>query len=355
MTTDLILLPAFIPERIAFLGVDIQQVLQHAGLPAKLFDKGRVRVSTRQFFSLWAALEAAGAPPDFGLRAGTMAPPPGQYDIASMAAFHSTTFREALMKLGRYKRLVCPEMLSIDVQNGQARVQLHWLLAEDQMPPSLLTDSVFASILALLTRGTGKHITPLRVELTRPRQNEALLKQHFGGDIVFDATHDRLVFAAEVLDEPFLVQKPELLDMLVPGLDSVLPGRTVSSPWVEQARESISHNMRGQRPSVESVARDLCVSPRTLQRRLEEADTSYQQLLDDVRHGTARRLLASTELEPGEIAFLLGFEELNSFTRAFSGWEGATPLRWRTARLASPKSSTEADFAPVSRLDENLT
>ena len=95
--------------------------------------------------------------------------------------------------------------------------------------------------------------------------------------------------------------------------------------------------MWGQRPSVEVVAKDLCVSPRTPQRRLEESGTNYQQLLDEVRQDTAHKLLAATDLESGQIAFLLGFEELNSFTRAFHGWEGATPMRWRATRVAASK------------------
>jgi AraC-like DNA-binding protein len=82
---------------------------------------------------------------------------------------------------------------------------------------------------------------------------------------------------------------------------------------------------------VDKLAADLRLSPRTLQRRLVEQGTSYQALLDDVRRETARRLLSATDLDPGEIAFLLGFAELNSFTRAFRGWEGTTPLRWREA------------------------
>jgi AraC-like DNA-binding protein len=74
------------------------------------------------------------------------------------------------------------------------------------------------------------------------------------------------------------------------------------------------------------------MSPRTLQRRLEQLGTSYQRLLDDVRRDTARRLLVDTDLDAGEVAFFLGFEELNSFTRAFHAWEGVTPSRWRESR-----------------------
>ena len=75
------------------------------------------------------------------------------------------------------------------------------------------------------------------------------------------------------------------------------------------------------------------MSARTLQRRLGELGTSYQQVLDDVRRRSARRLLANTDLATSEVAFLLGFEEMNSFTRAFHVWEGTSPGKWRaTAR-----------------------
>jgi len=74
---------------------------------------------------------------------------------------------------------------------------------------------------------------------------------------------------------------------------------------------------------------------RTLQRRIGELGTTYQDLLDDVRRRSARRLLTSTDLDTVEVAFLLDFEEVNSFARAFHAWEGTTPARWRTMRLVS--------------------
>jgi AraC-like DNA-binding protein len=99
--------------------------------------------------------------------------------------------------------------------------------------------------------------------------------------------------------------------------------------------------MTGERPSVDKVAREMRMSPRTLQRRLGELGSSYQVLLDDVRRDASRRLLATTDLDAAEIAFLLGFEELNSFGRAFHAWEGATPLQWReTHRWADGRVTT---------------
>jgi AraC-like DNA-binding protein len=74
------------------------------------------------------------------------------------------------------------------------------------------------------------------------------------------------------------------------------------------------------------------MSARTLQRRLHDEGASYQQVLDDVRLRTARRLLSRTQLRAEEIAFLLGFDEFNSFTRAFRTWEGVSPNGWRARR-----------------------
>ena len=76
------------------------------------------------------------------------------------------------------------------------------------------------------------------------------------------------------------------------------------------------------------------MSSRTLQRRLGEFGASYQGLLDAVRRDTSRRLLVDTDLDASEVAFLVGFEELNSFSRAFHGWEGVTPIRWRGGQRA---------------------
>jgi len=93
------------------------------------------------------------------------------------------------------------------------------------------------------------------------------------------------------------------------------------------------------------VARRLRVSSRTLQRRLDECRTSFQQQLAGVRRTTASRLLANTELDTVAIAMLLGFVEPNSFARAFRAWERTTPLRWRERKSRQPNMSDEGTLS----------
>src|SRR5262249_47773599 len=119
---------------------------------------------------------------------------------------------------------------------------------------------------------------------------------------------------------------------LVPGLEAALPAprhARSDTPLVDRVKAAIRARMQGRRPMVDAIAGELAMSPRSLQRKLGEFGTTYQRLLDEVRERIACELLGTTELDHGEIAFLLGFEELNSFNRAFSSWKGTTPLRWR--------------------------
>jgi AraC-like DNA-binding protein len=313
VNADLVPVPNQLLERLAAVGVDVAGALQQARLSRSQL-AARARLTTREFFAFWRAVEQAGGARDLGLRLGSEASP-HQLDVASLAALHATNLGEALKKLARYKRLVCPEEIGIEIADGEARIRFHWILAEEQVP-LLIVDGAFATVVAIARRGMGRPVAPRRVELTRRRADEAALARHFGCDIHFDAPLDLLVLDERALAEPFVTHNEDLLAVMLPGLE---------------VRILLGRQMRGERPTVEKIAREIGMSPRTLQRRLEEAGTTYQELLDEVRRQSARRLLTHTDLDAGEVAFLLGFEELNSFTRAFQAWEGTTPTRWRAS------------------------
>jgi AraC-like DNA-binding protein len=80
---------------------------------------------------------------------------------------------------------------------------------------------------------------------------------------------------------------------------------------------------------MEAVANKLAVSKRTLQRRLNEESTTFNNELNKPRESLARHYLAKSEMSGGQISFLLGFEDPNSFFRAFHSWTGLTPNQMR--------------------------
>jgi AraC-like DNA-binding protein len=338
MSSDQIALSSALSARLRTLGVDIERVAQLAGLPEGLLSERRekVKLSTRQFFDIWRAL-AQLSDTSFGLRLGGEVPPE-HYDIASVAALHSATLGDALQKVARYKRLLCPEELMLVEDGDSIRLHTRWTMAKSHAP-DLLIDAMFASIITLCRRGTGQSIHPRAIELTRRPDPASPLSHYFGCPVHFNAPLDVLVFDRALMHHPFITYNQDMLTVLLPGLEVELAKSLQGDSLPSQVMAILGRSMRGQRPSVNSVAAELYVSPRTLQRRLQQHGYSYQQLLDKTRHRTACQLLAETSLEPGEIAFVLGFEELNSFSRAFMQWEAQTPNRWRSQRLGGPREN----------------
>lgn len=334
MRVDLVPVPSVLFTRLSVLGIDVDELLRRALLSRSRFREPRARIATSEFFALWRALGQVAGSPEIGFRLGASALP-HQYDVVSMAALHSPTLGEALRKLSRYKRLVCPELVTVELDSGEARVQFIWELA-DSRPPELLIDATFSGTLRMFQHGTGKPIHPRRVELARPPGNEALLQRYLACPVRFDAPSDLLVLDESALDEPFVTHNSDMLSLMLPGLEGELAAHAAQRTLSDDVREMLRRNMAGERPSVDKTAKALGMSARTLQRRLEGEGASYQALLDDVRRKYARQLLSRTEIDAEEVAFLLGFEEMNSFTRAFQAWEGITPKQWRSNERKPP-------------------
>ncbi|MDB5846785.1 MAG: transcriptional regulator, AraC family protein [Rhodoferax sp.] len=324
MTLDVVRLPSALRTRLLRIGAKVEQAAAAARLPAS------GDADTAQYFAFWEAMGAS-SPADIGLRlaAETRA---HEYDLSSLAALHSPDVRTALDKLARYKRLCGPQDLNQELSSKEIAVSTAWLRASSPPPPRLV-DAMFGSLLLLLQRGSGQALAPKRFELTRARADEAMLMRFFGCPLKFRAKRDALVFDNRLLDVPFVTHNADLLQTLLPSLDERV-AKTRGNGFLDEVRRAIAKRMSGERPSADKVALELETSARTLQRRLAERGTNYQALLDDVRHHAARRLLGAERIEIADAAFLLGFEELNSFTRAFRGWEGQTPKQWRAARGA---------------------
>jgi AraC-like DNA-binding protein len=123
--------------------------------------------------------------------------------------------------------------------------------------------------------------------------------------------------------------------MLAPQFDQELKLRKDQETFPERVRATIQRNLAGRRPKMQDVARELHISSRTLQRRLQEAGYSFQEVLEEARHQLARHYLNNSLLELNETAYLLGYEDSNSFVRAFRTWEGVPPAHWRGAQRMS--------------------
>ena len=100
----------------------------------------------------------------------------------------------------------------------------------------------------------------------------------------------------------------------------------------DEVRSVLSNQLTTGDMRIAVAARRLATTPRTLQRRLSRAGTSFEAVCDDARRQAADAYLADTTLTIAEVTYLLGYSEPTAFHRAFRRWYGITPQAYRTSR-----------------------
>lgn len=324
--------PGLLAQRLGEHAVSLAGVLQRAGLPAGFFQQEKIYVTTQELFALWQAIGETNGDPGIGLKLGAE-PRFERYQPTAIAAVCSRSFRDALERIARYKQLTCPEEIRVHTAGEEASVEFFYLEAKG-IQPDVLVDLCLSWILGIGRRGTDGQITPVRLELTRPAQNRELLESYFGCRVRFKAGRNALVFRNEDLDRPFVTQNEELLKVIGAQLETELQERKATGNIGDQVKDTLKRSLAGKRPTLQQVAQELCLSVRTLQRRLTDAGVSFQQLVEDTRRELAQHYLRHSAVELTEAAFLLGYEDANSFHRAFHEWEGTSPGEWRTRHRA---------------------
>ncbi|MFL6449940.1 MAG: helix-turn-helix domain-containing protein [Bryobacteraceae bacterium] len=169
------------------------------------------------------------------------------------------------------------------------------------------------------------------MEFTRPEANRRLYEKHFGCPVRFGAKQNKIFFGIEEANQPFVTYNPDLLELLVPQLELELAQQLADSSFKEQLKGTVKRFLAGRKPRLEDAAREMRVSVRTLQRRLLDEGITFHGVLEEARREMAHHYLRQPSLELIDAAYLLGYENPNSFIRAFHKWEGTSPGEWRSS------------------------
>ena len=162
----------------------------------------------------------------------------------------------------------------------------------------------------------------------------------------FKAPRNAIVFRTADLDRPFTSYNAELLAMLGGQLERELAERKVWQTTVAaRVKWILLRLLGGQSAHLGEVAKDLGMSNRTLQRRITSEGTSFRWLVRDARYELAKHYLLDPSLDLAETAYLLGYEDPNSFFRAFREWEGTTPSEWRAAQRGRSVQNEQSRLA----------
>lgn len=306
-------------------GLKPEHVLRRAGLPEDLFSRSEHGISTDEYFRFWLAMEAEAGDVMFPLRivetvtAEAFSPP-------LFAALCSANLMQAVQRLAKYKQLVAPMSLEVDVgKEGELAVSPRWLLVQTDVPYSLQVAEI-AFFVRLARLATREPIQALRVTLPKlPPSTYARRYESFFGAPVQHGEHPSVTFAAVDALRPFLTVNEGMWRAFEPDLRRRLSELDVTATTADRVRAVLLELLPSNAATIEKTAERLGLSKRTLQRRLEDDGENFRALVNATRESLARHYLGHTKMSGGEIAFLLGFEDPNSFYRAFQDWTGQTP------------------------------
>ncbi|NUS14333.1 MAG: AraC family transcriptional regulator [Streptomyces sp.] len=235
----------------------------------------------------------------------------------------SASLGEGLEASGRFMDSVATGSRLKVVEQSEQEITLAYEFAPAEgLPRELAAQFAFSVFCARVRQGTGSRLGPLRVGLAQapPRHHDAYVDSFGTADIDFDQAANTLTLRTTDLAIPLPGADRNLAAALRAYAAALPPPPARPTTWYDRLQEAVDTGLDDGATSLTAVARNLCVSPRTLQRRLAEAGTTWRAELDAARR-RRERLLASTP----DLARRLGYSDPRSLRRARRRWDDTPP------------------------------
>ncbi|HKG59476.1 MAG TPA: AraC family transcriptional regulator [Pyrinomonadaceae bacterium] len=297
--------------------------------PSVLLDPDN-RIPFAQLVALYEKAAEITGDNDFGLHLGQSINPTA-FDVVGYCALNSPTLGAAFARVARYHSIWTDGALfTLETSNDTSAIVYSYVdtSIKDHRQDAEMT---IATVTALCRNIASPDFAPTTVEFQHdsPLATKAHIKL-FRCPVEFRAPANKLTFPTSFLSLPIAKADASLCAVLDRHAEELLAKFPPRDSLVDQVRSIIANELRGGDPSLERVADELNLTPRTLQRKLQELGTSHNELLDHMRRQLAMRYLREREMAICEVAYLLGFSESSSFHRAFKRWTGVTPKEFRS-------------------------
>lgn len=305
-------------------------ILRRAELPEDLFSHARPSLPAPDFFRLWQELmqSMGGDAPGLTL---AQAVSPEIFSPPLFAAYCSPNLTCAVERLSLYKPLIGP--LRLEAHDTLGGLEITYEAETGVKLPAEFISAELAFLVNLARFATGAGIRPIAVEMVHPSTSDAY--KAFFGRPIRKGPFNRVVFTREDAKVPFLSINPALFASFEPDLRVRLDELDRKATMKDRVRSVLMEGLPSGQGDTATVAKRLGVSSRGLQRKLASERTSFQSELRALRTRLSEKYLCETDLSSPEIAFLLGYEDPNSFIRAFHTWTGTSPEAHRSAASAT--------------------
>jgi len=262
--------------------------------------------------------------------------PFGAYGLLDYMFAASATPREGLFRNSRSFNIMNNAfVIAFRLHRDLAYLELHSPRNPRYVPRPYI-EYILTLYLARLCFVTQANCQPLEVHVTyaQPRS----VKEYgriFGARVRFNQPVNRLVFGSQLMDIPHPLADPELCEVLEHHAQRSLSVSIDQKYPLGEIRKALVHNLANARASLGELSMELGLSSRSLQRKILENGMTFRRLLDSVRQERATHLLQNAGLSIKEIASMLNFSDISSFSHAFYRWTGSTPTDYRKTRQPS--------------------
>lgn len=274
--------------------------------------------------------------PYFGLHTGEFAQS-GSWSILGYLMMNCKTLGEAFEKSGRYQRII-GNMIDARVELGLGKVRAVYFTPPHAPPMSRhCFEATFSSSVRLARTLSGLPLNPLEVTFIYPEpESRAEYERIFQCPVRFGQRDNSMTLDMRMGNLPIRMANPALLEHFEKYAQDFIAQMERNDATTQAVTRIILARLDDESLSIEKVAREMAVSVRTLQNRLEAEGVVFSDLLREIRHRLARQYLREN-YSVEQITYLLGFSEPSVFRKAFKKWSGVTPREYRqgTARMAT--------------------
>ncbi len=254
---------------------------------------------------------------------------PTTFHALGLAVAASRNWYEALSRMERYSEVVSDsEKVVINIQDDHWEWVLSPVAPKYRATPESL-DAIMSHMIRASRATIEKFNAPLLAEFARPKpKNHSAFSDFYGCPIKYGADMNRIFLPLELMREPLSTTNISLAEHGDHIVQAYLK-QVGTDPLDKKLRQAIVISLPSGDINIQLIAQDAGMSVRSLQRHFSDMGGTFSGFVSDIRSALARNYLKQNELPITEIAFLLGYSDTASFSRAFKSWSGQTPTQYQ--------------------------
>jgi AraC-like DNA-binding protein len=316
----------------AAVGLDVEALALRFGLPPDVARSEETTTAPETADEMMHAVARAASEHDVSLRVAAELTGRRQ-TLVDLVVRSSADVREGLVRLARWVPLLHEGLdASLVVGDSEGEGEARWIVRTPRRPGGArryLHEVSMAHAVSSVRSAAGD-VAIARAWFAHPRPPDLAPLQAFLAtrELSFGCEDSGFAVPAASLRRACSQADPRTVEAIAPLVEAELEGRRSAASFADRVAAHVARSLPAAADVVE-VAHAMHMSPRTLQRRLEQEQTRFTEVLDRARLDEARRLLADPEAKLADVAFRLGFSDLATFSRAFKRWTGLPPGQWR--------------------------